>query len=629
MLVPRRAALALGLVPFIPRAAAAADFISNIPRHEVLILENPGAPQNPDWFNIWAPGGGFNTNGLQQGAMDALWYINPEFGAAEIWENALAAEKPIYNEDFTEMTVKLRSGIHWSDGVEFTSADLVYTVQTQIDHPGMVWSAPFSLSVTSMVAPDPRTVVFKLKRPNSRFHTIFTVRWNAAWIMPKHVFEAAGDPLRFNFNKPVSLGPYVLNSYDPNGRWYIWQLREDWQRTSLARLGQPAVKYVAYVDAGPSDKRVIAQLNHNLDVINDVDPESMFTIAKESRSSRAWYAAFPYAHPDPTLPAVLLNHQVEPFEKADVRWALALTLDIRAVAMAAYRGAATISALGVPPTGSAPDDYFRPMEAWLREFELDTGKARIKPYDPGASAQLANMLRTTYRDAIPTEQAKVEQMFGFGWWRPNAAAAAELLERAGLRRQGRQWTMPDGKPFQISLLVRSEAYPVLARAASVAVQQWRQFGIDAKVVNAGTNYADRLAIGDFQAALGWSVETWGGHPDLSYFLDSWHSEFLQTPGRRQPARNWQRWKHPELDSVIERTRAVNFDDPKVVELGQEYLKLAVREMPTIPLMAYNKFAPLDTTYWTGYPTAENPYVSPGPYWANSRYMIARLRPAQR
>ncbi|WP_213030328.1 hypothetical protein, partial [Acinetobacter baumannii] len=73
------------------------------------------------------------------------------------------------------------------------------------------------------------------------------------------------DPVKFDFNKPVSLGAYVLHSYDPDGKWYIWQLRDDWQRTTLARFGKPGPKYLAYVDPGPPDKRVIAQLNHELD----------------------------------------------------------------------------------------------------------------------------------------------------------------------------------------------------------------------------------------------------------------------------------------------------------------------------------------------------------------------------
>ena len=128
--------------------------------------------------------------------------------------------------------------------------------------------------------------------------------------------------------------------------------------------------------------------------------------------------------------------------------------------------------------------------------------------------------------------------------------------------------------------------------------------------------------------MAWSVETWGGHPDLSFFLDSWHSEFLKPPGERQPPRNWQRWSNPELDKIIEQIRAIGFDDPKGVELGQEYIKLAVREMPMIPLMSYNVFTVMDTTYWTGFPSAEtDPYTDPVPNWANTKYMMVKLKPA--
>ena len=86
-----------------------------------------------------------------------------------VWQNSLAAERPAYNADFSEMTVKLRRGIFWSDGVEFTAADVVHTVATQIKHKNMRWSAALTLTVDAMETPDPYTVVFKLKKPNSRF----------------------------------------------------------------------------------------------------------------------------------------------------------------------------------------------------------------------------------------------------------------------------------------------------------------------------------------------------------------------------------------------------------------------------------------------------------------------------
>jgi peptide/nickel transport system substrate-binding protein len=621
--------LAIAIIAWLVAPCAQAQgTISNLPRNETLIVENPeGTIKNAGWFNIWAINAGGQSTGLHQLAMDTLWYIDPDHGIDGVWDNSLAAEKPHYNADFTEMTVKLRKGIYWSDGVEFTADDVVYTVETHLKTNGLRWSAAIQVAVAGISAPDPYTVVFKLKKPNSRFHALFTVRWNAMWMMPKHVFEKAGDLVKFAFNPPVSLGAYTLYSFDPNGGWFIWQLRDDWQRTTLGRFDKPGPKYVAYIDPGPPDKRVIAQLNHQLDIIHDTSPEGMFTLAKQSKSSHGWFKGFPFAHPDPTLAAVILNNQLDIFKNRDVRWALALLIDMKQVSMASYRGAATISAIGVPPTGTYPDYYHVPLEAWLKDFELDTGKHKIKPYDPEIGKGIAAMLRPSMGEQIPTKPDEIAKAFGRGWWKPNPQAAQELLERAGFAKRGDKWFTPDGKPFAIRITVEGELRPVMTRAGTMIAQQWRQFGIDATTVVAQGTLTDRRNAGDFDAMISWSVETWGGHPDLSFFLDSWHSQFVAPPGQPQPPRNYQRWSNPELDAIIEKIRKIDFDDPQGVALGLDYLKLAVREMPTIPLMSYNVFTVMDDTYWTGYPNAETaPYTDPVPNWGNTRYMMTKLKP---
>jgi len=620
--------MALSLVTFTSKNVEAQGIPQNIPRKELLILENPeGTIKNAGWFNIWAINAGSQSNGLQQAALDTLWYIDPEKGIDGAWDNSLAADKPMYNNDFTEMRVKLRKGIFWSDGVEFTSADVKATVDLQIKNPNMRFSAVLRNNVASVEAPDAETVIFKLQKPNSRFHTNFTVRWGAIWILPKHIFEKVEDPTKFDFNKPVSLSAYTLHSFDPDGKWYIWQLRDDWQRTSLGRFGKPGPKYLAYVDPGPPEKRVIAQLNHELDVIHDIAPEGMFTLAKQSKSTKAWFKGFPYGHPDPTLASVIFNTQNESLKNRDVRWALALMIDIRAVTMAAYRGAATISAIPVPPTGIHPDAYHKPLESWVKDFEIDTGKSKHKPYDPNVSKQIAEMLRPSMGDQIPKDEKEIKDSFGLGWWKTNLDAATELLERAGYKKQANQWMTPDGKPFTIRLMVEGDLRPVMTRAGTMIVQQWKQAGIDARVDVAQGTLLTRRAAGDFDAFIGWSVETWGGHQDLSYFMDSWHSAFVAEPGKPQPLRNWQRWSHQELDGIIEKIRKIGFDDPKGIELGHDYVKLVTREMPFIPLMAYNVFTAMDHTYWTGFPTSDNPYANPVTNWGNSRYMFVKLKPA--
>lgn len=618
--------LALSALAHLP--AQAQEMIAGLPRRETIILENPeGTIRNAGWFNIWAINAGSQSNGLQQLAMDTLWYIDPERGIdGKAWDNSLASAPPEYNADFTQMTVKLREGIFWSDGVEFTSADVVYTVEAQIAARNMRWSAILARNVEQVTAPDARTVVFRLRQPNSRFHAQFTVRWNAIWIMPKHVFVGQADPVRFDFNKPVSLGAYVLHSHDPNGKWYIWERRQDWQRTTLGRFGEPGPRYAVYIDPGPPDKRVIAQLNRELDVVHDVAPEGMFTLARQSQTVRGWFKGFPYAHPDPTLPALIFNHQNPLFQNRDVRWALALLIDIRAVSMSSYRGAATISAIAIPPTGTHPVDYHVPLQPWLEAFELDTGKQKIRPYDPGVARAIADSLRPSLRDQIPTDVEQIARSFGMGWWKPNPQAATELLERAGFRKSGNQWQTPDGKPFSFRIMVEGDTRPVITRAGTMIAQNWRQFGIDTRIdVAQGTTMLDRRGAGDFDTFIGWSVETYGGHPDLSFFLDSWHSAFVAQPGQVQPSRNWQRWKNPELDALIERIRGIDFNDKRALEIGHEYVKLMVREMPIIPLMAYNVFTTMDEAIWTGFPTAENPYANPVTNWGNSRYMFPRLK----
>ena len=49
-------------------------------------------------------------------------------------------------------------------------------------------------------------------------------------------------------------------------------------------------------------------------------------------------------------------------------------------------------------------------------------------------------------------------------------------------------------------------------------------------------------------------------------------------------------------------------------------------MPITPLMSYNVFTVCDTTYWQGFPTAEDPYTDPVPNWANTKYMYVKVKP---
>ncbi|WP_417308083.1 ABC transporter substrate-binding protein [Devosia sp.] len=602
--------------------------ITDFPREQTVIVHNPeGTIRNPGWFNLWVNGGGGLSTGLQQLTADTLWYIDPDAGIPEASENAIyysLAEGPWeYNDDFTEMTVKLREGMMWSDGVEFTADDVVYTVETQANLPGTGWYGAFSTQVEEVTAPDKYTVHFKLKAPNSRFHTTFAVRWNAAWIMPKHVFEKVDDILSFDNNPPVSLGPYTLHSFDPNGTWYIWEKRPDWDKTTIALVGEPKPQFIIYRNNISTDNRLIEMRNGNLDMIHDLSPEGTFSIVQQDADTQGWFSGFPYAHPDPTLPMAVFNLQKEMFQDKRVRWALTLMLDARAMSMASYRGAATLSAISIPPTGTHPRDYHAPLQDYLINYEIDTGTRKIKPYDPNIGMQIADMVRPQFGDGVPTDEEAVRNAFGYGWWKQDLEAASELLMSAGFTKQGNKWMMPNGEPFAFSVLIPQEG--VINRLGVMIAQSWSQAGVDA-TPEVATDIWDRTGAGDFDVEIGWAVETYGGHPDLAFFLDSYHSEFVVEPGEIQPGRNWMRWTDPRLDAIIEKVRGVDFNDPKALEYGHEFVKLHLDEMPNIPIMSYNVFSVQSNRNWTGWPTADNPYANPVTNWSNGKYIFTQIEP---
>jgi peptide/nickel transport system substrate-binding protein len=620
-------AAALAIAPAFAQDTATAP-ITDLPRNETLIINNPESPAaSPDDFNLWVAGSGAgNSTGLHQLVMDTLWFMDPERGLKGSLYNDLTTGPWEYNADFTEMTAHLKKGVKWSDGVEFTAADVKYTVDVQIATPGMTWSAPLKAAIKSVDTPDDYTVHFVLNKANARFHTIFMSFWNGCWIMPKHIFEKQADIKAFKFNPPVGLGPYTLKSFDPNGAWYIWQRRDDWDKAAWAEWGKPAPKYVVYESIPSNDKRLIEMVNGNLDMIHDLSPEGMFSLTKQDPTARGWFPGFPYAHPDPTLVSIILNDQNPMFSDKRVRWALALMLDPVEISMASYRGAATMSAIAVPPTGGDFDDYFEPLQSWLTNFELDTGKSKVKPYDPTFGDEIAAQLRPQFGDAIPKDETLIKKGFGYGWWKKDLNAAAELLTSAGFTQQNGKWMKPDGTPFKFTINTFQDG--VINRLGTDLAQQWTQAGVDVTALVDPNVFTGTLQSGQYEAATAWTVASWGSNPDLSYFLDSWHSEFLAKPGQTQPDRNFQRWSDPRLDKLIETMRKTEFNDHDAnVKIGDDFIKLMVEEMPIIPLMSFNVFSAYDTRYWTGFPTGEaNPYANIVPNWSNSKYILTQLKP---
>ena len=92
----------------------------------------------------------------------------------------VAASDPQVSSDKLTVTIKLRTDVKFHDGATMTSEDVVATYQKIIFPPSGVLSprAGAYAPVDTITAPDPSTVVFKLKYPSASFLTNLASPWN-------------------------------------------------------------------------------------------------------------------------------------------------------------------------------------------------------------------------------------------------------------------------------------------------------------------------------------------------------------------------------------------------------------------------------------------------------------------
>ena len=599
--------------------------IGELPRNETLIADiltgRVGSPSN---FNEWV-GWKWRDRGMQNLANEPLWSV--DFATGEIIPG-LAAGDPDYSDDFTQVTIPLREGVTWSDGEPFTSADVVFTVETLMAHSEFNANGYLTENVKSVSAPDDLTVVFELNAPNSRFHTHFLDRWGATWIMPKHIWESVEDPVNFEFNPFVGTGPYKLHSYDPSGFWTVWEKRADWDKSPTGIMfGEPKPTYIVFQFFADEGAKILAQLTHQADVLG-VSPDGLQAVLQQCDTCRAYRRTWPYVvNNDPAETGISFNTAKAPYDNKDVRWALLLAIDIGDYMGIAVDGTGALSPVHIPSLSNYPDDFIKPMIPWLEEFTLDIGNGEtFKPFDVNASQRIVEYAKSRGYE-VPDDPAELGSLFGYGWYKYAPDVAEKLLVKNGFSKNADgNWLLPDGTPWTISCLSNTVAVNHDFRNCAAAVQAWKKFGIDASqypseaVGNLGPT-------GDFDVSGQWPAqEPWGAGPDLYRVLNQWNSAFVEPLGEFTNGHPG-RWSSPEMDAVIEKLRNTDPTDYQAtVDVGIEGLKIAVTEMPGIPTYGYVGFVTWDEQYWTNWPGAENPYTQPYTHWGPFKYMTPFLEP---
>ena len=130
--------------------------------------------------------------------------------------------------------------------------------------------------------------------------------------------------------------------------------------------------------------------------------------------------------------------------------------------------------IDVPPTGTYPHYYFKPMEPWLKDFDASTpanGRSS-RTTRPSASRSPTCCVPRWATRSLPTRTRSPPPSVGAGGNRTPRRPRSSF-EKAGFRSRRRRGMPPDGKPVHHPHLGGRRHRPVMTRAGSMIAQQWR------------------------------------------------------------------------------------------------------------------------------------------------------------
>ncbi len=525
--------------------------------------------------------------GFHQAVIEPLFILNYETGKIEPW----LGESMTANDTNDVWTLKLREGIKWSDGEDFNADDVVFTVNLLLDNSPDLWqSAALEEWIDSVEKVDDLTVQFNLKKPNPRFQLDYWSDriWGGPNILPEHIWKGQ-DPLTFkNYDPakgwPVFTGPYKLET--ANETEFVYVRDDNWWGAKAGFLPLPKPEKLVWVWYGPEETRTAAMANDGLDSMMDVSLGALLALEQRNPNIITHFTEPPYAWvPDPCSRTFELNNTVEPWNDKDMRWALNYAIDRDEIVAIAYEGT------------TFPSKHFFPAYPPLNRF-----------------VELA-------------EKAGLYEKYPMMTHDPDKAK--EIIESKGyVMNDSTGYYEKDGQELSIDIITH-EAFIEKQRIAAVVVEELQAIGINATTRNeaAGT-WTNDYQTGNFEAKMGW--QTCGSVNEPWASMDTFNAKWVKPVGERvDDAHNVWRWSGEAADKygkIVDEMGTLPLGDPKLDDLFVQAMDLWMAELPVIPITQAKKIIPFNTTYWTGWPTADNPYIHPPTWWQSTHKIIHNLQP---
>ncbi|MGY9033756.1 MAG: ABC transporter substrate-binding protein [Rhodobacterales bacterium] len=242
--------------------------------------------------------------------------------------------------DDTTITVTLREGMMWHDGMPVTPEDVVFSFEAAGSGEAPMYG-PFVGSIADMSI-DGMDITFSLTEPSAPFLTASLSKIN---LIPMHIWEPViAEQLTLETNAesfqepaPIGSGPYRFGSWTLNEEVVLEANAEHW---AAPKAGRWILRIVPNVEAALGMLR-----SGEINFLSDFpgDPTVVVAAAEEDPNLTAVFTV------DIGFRYVAFNHRRPPFNDTAFRRALSASVDRRLIVGAAFRGFAVPSNSVVSP----------------------------------------------------------------------------------------------------------------------------------------------------------------------------------------------------------------------------------------------------------------------------------------
>ena len=546
-------------------------FIRDIPRNRTVISAlKSGLPPTEMWspYNL----GGTHQQGIQF-FYEPLVYADNLDGNEYPW----LAKSWEYNADATELTYKLREGIFWSDGMPFTSEDVVYTLNTLRDLGSEVrLGGQYEVFVKETVAVDDLTVKIVFNNPSPRFHStvIAAVGDSATFIVPKHIWEGKDWAEYTAWNAgagPVTTGPWRLAFSDIKKRMLDRVASCDsWWACKTGFQNLPQVERYTILDLGDDQSQATALIKNEIDQTHDLAVEVIQTILDQNEYATTWTGdetgSYGLVSWWPT--ALHVNNKDKQLGKSEVRWAISRYLDRDLI-----------------------NDFAYATKGKINDWPFPDFKGLQKAVDNLAS------LEAQY------QQGKYDRSDG----------DARLTAAGYTKNKDDFWADSNGD----TIVCNIASFPQFSDLGPVVAETLRQHGIDASYAEPPDAFA-QIAGDSYTCGL-------FGH-NGSQSGDLYKTLNLYTTDN---ASNLYGYSNLAFDAIVEEL-AETADLNKVRELEKAAMAIWLEDLPDIPLVEFfNRFA-TNTCYWDNWPSlVTDPYMNGIAPHTGYPYTLLFLTPTNR